>query len=198
MESRERIGLFGGSFDPIHTGHLILAESAANAADLERVIFMPTALPPHKRGAGLTPYDLRRAMVELAIGGNPRFELSLMEGGDIPAYTYESVAHYRGEGFERDQIHLIVGSDSLEEIHGWKHPERIFENATIIAMRRAFSDESISIPEGAAVIMIENCSNSISSSRIRAMVREGKSIRYLVPDAVERFILQNRLYSEPE
>ena len=198
MESRERIGLFGGSFDPIHSGHLILAESAVNAADLDRVIFMPTALPPHKRTMGLTPYDIRRKMVEMAIGDNPRFELSLLEGGDLPAYTYESISHYREEGFERDQIHLVIGSDSLEEIHGWKHPERIFENATIIAMRRTSSGESFPIPEGAAVIMIEGCSNSISSSRIRALVREGKSIRYLVPDAVERFIIENRLYQEPK
>jgi nicotinate-nucleotide adenylyltransferase len=198
MESRERIGLFGGSFDPIHTGHLILAESAVNMAGLDRVIFMPTALPPHKHGAVLSPFDLRREMVEMAIGGNPRFELSLLEGGDLPAYTYESVAYYKARGYGREQIHLVIGSDSLEEITGWKHPEKIFADATIVAMRRPASNESFSPPGGAAVILIEACSNSISSSGIRAMVREGKSIRYLVPDAVERFILDNKLYIEPK
>jgi nicotinate-nucleotide adenylyltransferase len=197
MESRERIGLFGGSFDPIHTGHLILAESAVNMVGLDRVFFMPTALPPHKHGAALSPFDLRKEMVEIAIGSNPRFELSLLEGGNLPAYTYESVAYYRERGYERDQIHLVIGSDSFEEIPGWKHPERIFASATIIAMRRAASDEFFSPPEGAAVILIESCSNSISSSGIRAMVREGKSIRYLVPDAVEQFIIDNKLYLEP-
>jgi nicotinate-nucleotide adenylyltransferase len=191
MESSGRIGLLGGSFDPIHTGHLILAEAAVNMAGLERVIFMPTALPPHKHGVTLSPFDLRKEMVELAIRGNPRFEISLLEGGDRPVFTYEW-------GYSREQIHLILGSDSLEEISGWKHPGRIFENATIIAMQRTASNEPFSPPEGAAVIMIESCRNSISSSGIRAMVCEGKSIRYLVPDAVERFIRDNKLYIEPK
>ncbi|HER43539.1 MAG TPA: nicotinate (nicotinamide) nucleotide adenylyltransferase [Candidatus Eisenbacteria bacterium] len=194
MESRERIGLFGGSFDPIHTGHLILAESAVNAAGLDRVVFMPTALPPHKSGARLSPFDERREMVELAIADNHRFELSLLEARDRPVFTYESIAHYRGKGYGREQIHLVMGSDSLGEISGWRHPERIFENATIIAMRRSAPGEDFAPPEGAAVIMIESCSNSISSSAIRAMIREGKSIRYLVPDAVERFIRDRKLY----
>ena len=198
MESRERIGLFGGSFDPIHTGHLILAESAVNMVGLDRVIFMPTAVPPHKHAVPLSPFDLRKEMVEMAIRDNPRFELSLLEGGDHPAYTYESVAYYRERGYDREQIHLVIGSDSFEEISGWRHPERIFENATIVAMRRAASGEIFSPPEGAAVVMIESCSNSISSSEIRAMAREGKSIRYLVPDAVERFIRDNKLYIEPK
>ncbi len=197
MESRERIGLFGGSFDPIHTGHLILAESAVNEAGLGRVIFMPTALPPHKSDAPLTPFEVRREMVELAIRDNPRFELSLLEGGDRPVFTYETVAHYREMGYEREEIHLVMGSDSLGEISGWRHPERILENATIIAMRRSRSEEALEIPVGAAVIMIESGSNSISSSGIREMVRNGQSIRYLVPDAVERFIRDRGLYTGP-
>ena len=198
MESRERIGLFGGSFDPIHTGHLILAESAVNMVGLDRVIFMPTALPPHKRELPLSPFDLRKEMVEMAIEDNPRFEISLLESGGRPIYTYESVAYYRERGYEREQIHLVIGSDSLEEISGWRYPERIFENATIVAMRRTVSDEIFSFPEGAAVVMIETCSNSISSSEIRARVREGKSIRYLVPGDIERFIRDKELYIEPK
>ena len=195
MESSERIGLFGGSFDPIHTGHLILAESAVNIARLDRVIFMPTAMPPHKGAAPISPFEIRREMVELAIRDNPRYELSFLEGGERPAFTFESVAHFRERGFGRDQIHLIIGSDSLEEISGWRHPERIFEGATIIAMRRAPSEGSFTPPEGSAVIFIESCSNSISSSSIRGLVREGKSIRYLVPEAVERLIGERRLYT---
>ena len=197
MESRERIGLFGGSFDPIHTGHLILAEAAANVAGLHRVIFMPTALPPHKGGVPLTPFDVRKEMVELAIRDNPRFELSLLEGADRPVFTYESVAHYRELGYGREEIHLVMGSDSLAEISCWRHPERILENATIIAMRRDRSETSLEVPAGAAVIMIESGRNSISSSEIRAMVRNGESIRYLVPDAVGRYIGEHDLYGGP-
>ena len=198
MESRERIGLFGGSFDPIHTGHLILAESSVNMVGLDRVIFMPTAVPPHKHDVSLSPFDLRREMVELAIRNNPRFEISLLEGADRPVYTFESVAYFQEQGYGREQIHLIIGSDSLEEISRWRYPERIFESATIVAMRRAASDEIFSPPDGAAVVMIESCSNSISSSEIRTMVHEGKSIRYLVPEPVERFIREKKLYIAPE
>ena len=198
MESRERIGLFGGSFDPIHTGHLILAESAVNRASLDRVIFMPTAFPPHKREAALSPFDMRKEMVKLAIGDNPRFELSLLEQMDRPVYTYESVSHYHAMGYGREQLHLIVGSDSLEELSTWRHPEIIFEKATIIAMRRFGSEGGFPFPEGAAIILIESCSNSISSSGIRGMVDRGDSIRYLVPKAVEQFIQEQQLYTGGE
>jgi nicotinate-nucleotide adenylyltransferase len=194
MEGRERIGLLGGSFDPIHSGHLILAESAIDFIGLNKVYFIPTAIPPHKASRELTGFPMRKRMVELAIEGNPRFEISLAESREDPAYTYETVISFAQKGFAKDQLHLIIGSDALEDMATWMHPEKIYENATIVAMRRAGRENIPALPDGTALIVLESCSNSISSSEIRSMVREGKSIRYIVPEAVERFIRDNGLY----
>lgn len=194
MKNVKRIGIFGGSFDPIHLGHLILAQSTLDFARLEVVYFTPTAVPPHKASAGMSDFESRRKMVELAIEDNPRFELSLIESDKQPAYTVETVMAFREKGFSREQIHLIVGSDSLEEMNGWRDPQRIVDNATIVAMQREGASEPPGLPENSALIMLSSCSNSISSSEIRKMVREGGSIRYLVPEPVERFIREQGLY----
>jgi len=194
VNDKMKIGLFGGSFDPIHVGHLILAQSAVNFAGLNRVFFIPTAVPPHKRREGLTDFEIRVNMVELAIGGNSYFELSLIESEEHIVYTYETVLYFKEKGFGKERIHLIVGSDSLEEIETWRKPDVIFSNATVVAMARPGYDHLPILPPGAALIMIETGSNSISSSEIRRMVRERKSIRYLVPHTVERFIEEHSLY----
>ena len=194
MKNVKCIGIFGGSFDPIHLGHLILAQSALDFVGLEGVYFTPTAVPPHKTRDQMSDFESRRKMVELAIEDNPRFELSLIEGGVRPAYTVETVMTFREKGFSREQIHLIVGSDSLEEMDGWKDPQQIVDNATIVAMKRECVSQPPRLPENTALIMLSSCSNSISSSEIRKMVREGGSIRYLVPEPVERFIREQGLY----
>lgn len=194
MTGRERIGLFGGSFDPIHTGHLILAEAARETVNLDRVIFLPTAVPPHKRRDDLLNFEIRSRMVELAIEDNPRFELSLLEGKEEISFTYESVLLFKERGYGKEQIHLLVGGDSLEDLSYWKKPEIIFANSTIIAMIRPGYAGIPALPENAAVIMIESGSNTISSSEIRKFVSEGRSVRYLVPRSVERFINENALY----
>ena len=194
MRNVKCIGIFGGSFDPIHLGHLILAQSALDFAGLEYVYFTPTAVPPHKARDEMSDFESRTKMIELAIEGNPRFELSLIEGGPRPAYTVETVMAFREKGFSREQIHLIVGSDSLEEMNGWKAPQQIVDNATIVAMKREGVCRPPRLPENTALIMLSSCSNSISSSEIRRMVREGGSIRYLVPEPVERFIREQGLY----
>ena len=194
MEHSGRIGLFGGSFDPLHTGHLILAEIASDFVGLERIFFMPTAAPPHKRRNELTPFEIRRRMVEIGIAGNPRFELSLVEGKKDVSYTFESVLDFRRRGFGKEQIHLLMGGDSLAETAMWKRPEEIYRNATIVAMHRPGHEGLPALPDGASVIILESGSNTISSSEIRQRVREGRSIRYLVPEAVESFIDEHALY----
>ncbi len=198
MERSRKIGLFGGSFDPLHAGHLILAELATDFAGLERVFFIPTAVPPHKRRDDLTPFGMRRRMVEIGIADNPRFELSLLESKMDVSYTYQSILHFHEQGLGREQIHLLIGGDSLSEIDSWRHPEEIYRYATIIAMQRPGHAGLPSPPDGAAVIFLESGSNTISSSEIRRRVREGRSIRYLVPDTVARFIEENALYRTPE
>lgn len=198
MERNRTIGLFGGSFDPLHTGHLILAELAADFAHLDRVLFIPTAVPPHKPRSDLTPFETRSRMVEIGIAGNPRFELSLLEGKTDVSYTYQSILHFHRQGLGRERIHLLVGGDSLSEISSWRHPEEICRHATIIAMRRPGHEGVPPLPEGAAVIVLETGFNAISSSEIRRRVREGRSIRYLVPEAVARFIDEHSLYRASE
>jgi nicotinate-nucleotide adenylyltransferase len=195
VDGREKIGLFGGSFDPIHTGHLILAESARSWVGLERVIFLPTAIPPHKSHTEMTSYEVRARMVELAIEDNPNFELSTLEGRWRVSYTYETVLHFKDEGYGKEQVHLLIGSDTLGELHTWRHPESIFSHATIVVLMRPGYEKLPILPDGAAVIMIETGSNSISATEIRKRVSKNQSIRYLVPGSVERFIQEHSLYS---
>ena len=173
----------------MHTGHLILAQMAADFAGLDRVLFVPTSAPPHKTGRTLSPFEDRIAMVRLAIEGNDIFELSLIEGSEGQSYTWESVLHYSNAGYGRERLHLIVGSDSLSEMGKWRNPDAIFDNATIISMTRPGS-------AGAAVIILETGSNTISASEIRSRIREGRTIRYLVPGPVERYIETRGLYSD--
>jgi nicotinate-nucleotide adenylyltransferase len=195
VNEKEKIGLFGGSFDPVHTGHLILAQMAADFAGLERILFVPTATPPHKSERDLSPFEDRITMVRLAIEGNAAFELSLLEGGETPSYTWESLDRFARQGYDREHLHLIVGSDSLGEMSRWRNPGRIFESATIISMARPGGDDPPAPPAGAAVIVLDTGSNNISSSEIRERVRGGRSIRYLVPEAVERYIIDRGLYT---
>ncbi len=196
VENKGRIGLFGGSFDPIHSGHLILAEAAADLAHLDTVFFIPTSNPPHKDSIVLSRFDDRKRMVELAISGNPRFRISEIEKKADVSYTADSVLHFREKGYGREQLHLLLGADSLKEIVGWKDPDEIFANATIIAMQRPGYAMVSPLPSGAAVIWMTGGSNTISSSNIRKLVAENRSIRYLVPVEVERYIEERSLYKE--
>ena len=196
MESRERIGLFGGSFDPIHTGHLILAEAAADLARLDRVFFIPTSNPPHKTQKTMSLFEDRKKMVELAISGNGRFCISELEEKMNVSYTFNSVLHFRDKGYWREQLHLLIGADSLNEIVRWKNPGEIFANATIIAMQRPGHEITSPLPSDAAVILMTGGSNTISSSNIRKLVAGRRSIRYLVPGDVERYIEERSLYKE--
>ncbi len=195
MEARrEKIGLFGGSFDPIHTGHLILAQAAVNVAGLARVIFIPTAIPPHKRDVPLTDIRTRARMVELAIEGNPRFELSRIEASRGVSYTYRTVRAFAEQGYGKLEIHLLLGGDMLEEMAEWRKPGEIFSRATVLAMLRPGHARLPALPPEAALICMTSGANTISSRTIRALAREGKSVRYLVPEAIERFIAANSLY----
>ena len=195
MARGKRIGVFGGSFDPVHLGHLILAQMACEELGLKKVYFVPTAVPPHKMNRELTPFKLRVEMLKLAIENNENFELSLIENRETPSYTYETVLKFKDEGYSKEELHLLVGSDSLMDMGKWREPEKIFANATIVSMMRPGHEDFPPLPEGSAIVVIERGSNSISSTDIRELVRSGKSIRYLVPEAVERFIKEHSLYS---
>jgi len=190
-----KIGLMGGSFDPIHLGHLRAAENAREALSLHEVLFVPAASPPHKLAGSLSPARDRLAMVALATAGNPSFvpsDVELRRGG--PSYTADTLAELKRERPE-DELFLIVGSDTLGEMASWHEPARIFALATIAVASRPGMNGALAAPPSARVVRVEGPGLFLSASEVRRLLREGRSVRYLVPDAVSDYIASRRLYS---
>jgi nicotinate-nucleotide adenylyltransferase len=198
-----RVGLFGGTFDPPHTGHLIVAQDAALALRLDRILFIPAAQPPHKRLRVVTPAPIRARMLEIAIAGDERFAMDRIELDRAgPSFTVDTLRelHAREPSVEWA---LLIGADQYDEFDTWREPEVVRELARICVLERAGSGAASAAASGGggdaagagygaervAVTRID-----ISSTAIRARVAAGLSIRYLVPEAVEAFILEERLY----
>ena len=188
-----RLGIFGGTFNPIHLGHLIIAESAAEALQLDRVVFIPCAQPPHKSPRLLATAPHRLRMAKLAIQGNPRFtcsDIEIRRGG--PSYSVETMRHLR-TAMPKAQFYFIIGSDSLRELHTWREAEALAELCQFISVTRP--GEAISRCRlKVKVHRLEGHPVAIASSEIRSRLALGKSVRYLVPDAVRRYIERHRLY----
>jgi nicotinate-nucleotide adenylyltransferase len=190
-----RLGLFGGTFDPIHLGHLRAAENALECLDLDRVAFIPAGTPPHRAEPLSSPLD-RYAMTALATAGHPRFAVSDAElRRDGPSYTVDTVAGVRRESPEAD-VFVIVGSDTFPEMATWKEHERLLSLCTVAVVARP--GETGQWPAAGApaarVARVQGPGLDISASAIRVRVREGRSIRYLVPDAVADYIAKRTLY----
>jgi nicotinate-nucleotide adenylyltransferase len=201
----ERIGLFGGSFNPIHCGHLIVARAVAEQRSLSRVIFLPTAQPPHKPAGDLAEGRHRLEMIRLAIAGETLFEMSdydLIRTG--PTYTLDTVRHFTSLLGPAVQLHWIIGYDSLAELRAWYRVWELVEMCTILTAARGgvdavpwdslrsvlTEDQTERLRQG----ILRTPSVEISSTDIRGRVRRGLSIRYLVPDAVGAYIEKNHLY----
>ena len=200
---QRKIGIMGGTFDPIHIGHLILGESAYHQFELEKVIFMPAGYPPHKpvREGGASN-EARTEMVRLAIKSNPHFELSTYEmekKGE--SYSYETLEHLLSEDSETS-LYFIMGADSLKDFDTWKEPARICKAATIVAAVRDHLESSDFLGEmnrikdkyHADIKMLDSLNIDISSHQIREWVKEGKSLKYYVPDPVIEYIQKYKLY----
>lgn len=204
------IGLFGGTFDPPHTGHLIVAQDAALALGLDRILFIPAAQPPHKRDAVVSGPELRSRMVELAIDGDVRFALDRLElgrhGASFTVDTLRSLHESRPDA----QWTLLMGADQYAEFDTWREPAEIRRLARLGVLTRSGTDGASAGSRGGeagaaghvavaelsdGVVAVEVIRIDISSTAIRARVAAGRSIRYLVPAAVERFIFERRLYS---
>lgn len=179
-----KIGLFGGSFDPIHRGHVAGAEAARRAAGLDRVLFVPTARPPHKPGRRLAPALARYAMAELAVLDHQDLEVSAVElGGDAPAYTIETLERLRAER-PGDELWLVVGSDSLAELHTWRRFPDLLAGYPVAVLVRpghepepfaAHLDPTLGAALAAArITWIPNPPLAISSSEIRARIGRGE------------------------
>jgi nicotinate-nucleotide adenylyltransferase len=192
------IALFGGTFNPVHWGHLMMAEAAREAASLDRVIFLPTGAPPHKRAPRTTARH-RLAMLRLALRDNPAFQVSDWEiRQPRTVYTTEALAHFQRK-FPKDRLHFILGSDSLRDVPLWRDGERLLGRAQFLAIERPEAPWN-RLPSGLRrkARRIPAIPVPLASREIRERVRAGRSIRYQVPDAVERYIRQRRLYRNAE
>jgi nicotinate-nucleotide adenylyltransferase len=195
-----RTAVFGGSFNPIHYGHLLLADEVLEALDLDRILFVPAALPPHKSPAYLAPAADRYAMVELAVAGHPKFavsDLELRRAG--PSYTVDTLTALR---IPRADLFLLVGSETFLDLLTWREPRRIARLARIVVVPRvgsAFDPESAAVRKvvreiGDEPLIARATSLPISASDLRRRVREGRSLAYRLPESVIAFIQAKRLY----
>jgi nicotinate-nucleotide adenylyltransferase len=188
-----RLGLLGGSFDPIHFGHLRAAENAREALGLGQVRFIPAGEPPHKPKGGLSAAEDRLAMVRLATASNPAFTVSDLEvRRDGPSYTLHTLLAIAAEP-EGHEIFLIVGSDTLSEMESWREPQRIFGLCTVAVAARPGARAG-GPPAGARVVTVPGPELPLSATAVRERARGGGSVRYLVPDAVADYIETRRLY----
>ena len=190
-----RIGMLGGSFDPPHIGHLIIAEEARWQCELDTILFMVTSHPPHKSEPEAAPED-RFRMVELAIEGMPSFSPSRMEidrGGS--SYTAQTLKELH-RLYPNASLYLIIGADSVLDLSAWKNPDAVVEMANLVVAPRPGFDLSQMEPRlQDKTHVLETPTVAISSTLIRRRLHGGESIRFLVPDAVERYIREHKLYS---
>lgn len=206
-----RLGIYGGSFDPVHLGHLLVAESCREQAGLDRVLFVPAAVSPHKQGRRMTPGADRLAMIALAIGGHPAFGATTLEldrgGVSWTVDTLEAIA----AAHPTDHLHLILGPDALAGLPTWRSPERILDLATPLAVEREGIDDIAAVVGTEPLRSLLGAAKAprivdervvcpaigIRSTAIRAAIGAGRSIRYRTPAAVERYIATHGLYRSP-
>jgi len=186
-----KIGILGGTFNPVHIGHLILAEEAREKLLLDRVIFVPTYLPPHKDNSDIAPAGARLAMVKLAISGNKYFSVSDMEiKRDGRSYTIDTINEFK-KMHPEDELYFIIGSDLLNYLDDWKDLLEIIKLVKFVASTRpGYPLEKI--PSYISTLAIRAV--DVSGFEIRSRVKEHKSFRYLVPDKVHKYIIKNKLY----
>ena len=199
-----KIGLIGGTFNPIHHGHLILSEYVRENCQLDKVIFIPTGLPPHKSESVVKDPEIRLEMTKMAIESNQYFRVSHIETyRQGLSYTIDTIKELKIL-YPNDQLYFIIGADSLFELPTWKYYEKLISTTNIIVVNRPGGANNLigaKIKEyedefGGNIIEVKSPLIDISSSDIRDRVKAGKSIKYLVPSNVEEYILQNSLYKE--
>jgi len=193
-----RLGVFGGSFNPVHFGHLLAADDVGRQLRLDRVLFIPACHPPHKRGP-LTPYRHRLEMTRLAIEGEPGFELCpIEESRPGPSYTVDTLRElqslYRGAS-----LYLIVGSDQYRSVASWHRPELLTDLARVVAMSRPGVERPPLFPghDPKRVLFCTIIPVGISAAAIRARLAKGRSVRYMLPVRVAEYVRRHRLYRSP-
>jgi nicotinate-nucleotide adenylyltransferase len=197
-----RIGILGGTFDPIHHGHLFIAQTALEECRLDTVIFVPVGAPPHKLNTGITPGRHRYNMVELAIEDHPQFEISDHEIKQ-PGTSYTiNMLRYFNEQYPAAALHLILGADSLSDIQTWHQFESLFTLADMVVLNRQGAGKAQLAEQvrdlhdryHASITLIESIRLDISSSLLRDLISRQRSVRYLTPEPVRRYMAANNLY----
>lgn len=214
-----KIGLFGGTFDPVHWGHLRAAEEVREAFSLDRVVFIPAANPPHRQENPATPAVHRAAMARLAIKKNLRFTLSSVElKRPGKSYSIDTIRYFKERVGRRDSLYWILGLDAFREIGSWKNFREIFPLCHVVVTSRPDREEPMSLrgmpvavrklfcydfhkrmyrhASGATLSFLQITGLAISATDIRNRLQKGKSVRYLVPLEVERYIRRRHLYRE--
>ncbi len=196
-----RIGIYGGTFDPVHHGHLIAATEVQATLRLDHLVFMPAGRPPHKGGLAISPAEHRLRMLELAIAGRAQFALSTLDlADDRPSYTAELLARLRGNWGAQHDLFFVMGEDSLRDFPGWREPMRIAALAQLAVVTRP----NVTADYGAVVRAIPALAGrihlvpipqmDIASHDLRARIAAGRPIAYQVPPAVEEYIVREQLY----
>jgi nicotinate-nucleotide adenylyltransferase len=193
---RRRIGVMGGTFDPIHHGHLVAASEAALRFELDEVVFVPTGQPWQKSKSDVTAAEDRYLMTVVATASNPRFTVSRVDvDRDAPTYTVDTL-HDLAAIFPDDELYFITGADALEQILSWHRASEMFEVAHFVGVTRpGFTLDAKHLPQG-AVSLIEVPAMAISSTDCRARVAKGEPVWYLVPDGVVQYITKRGLYRD--
>ena len=203
--NERRIGIMGGTFDPIHYGHLVIAEEVRTRLNLTEVLFIPTGDPPHKPGLSVTSAEQRASMVALAIASNPYFVLSRMEiDRPGPSYTVDTLRQLRQQWGRQMGIYFVIGWDSLEDLHHWYDPQGLLAELTgLVAVRRPGHVEEVEykkvieqrLPGITQLLHVVDAPQlDISATDLRKRVAEGRPIKYQTSEAVEHYILTHKLY----
>ncbi len=203
--NERRIGIMGGTFDPIHYGHLVIAEEVRARLNLTEVLFIPTGDPPHKPGLSVTSAEQRASMVQLAIASNPHFVLSRMEiDRPGPSYTVDTVRQLRQLWGRQMGLYFVIGWDSLEDLHHWYDPQGLLAELTgLVAVRRPGHVEEAEyrkvieqrLPGITQLLHVVDAPQlDISATDLRKRVAEGRPIKYQTSEAVEQYILTHKLY----
>jgi nicotinate-nucleotide adenylyltransferase len=191
-----RVGILGGTFDPIHLGHLLLAEQAVEEGKLDQVWFIPAAAPPHKPHHTITAAHHRVEMISLAIQDQPRFALSRIElERQGPSYTFHTVTQLV-EKHDNCQFFLLIGADMVKDLRNWYKMKEMLQFVQVIGLERPGVDaKGIAAEIATQVIWIsQGIKTNISATMIRHRITQGKSVRYLIPTLVHQYLKEHRLY----
>jgi nicotinate-nucleotide adenylyltransferase len=199
MGSARRVGIMGGTFDPIHHGHLVAASEVADRYALDEVVFVPTGHPWQKGDVSVSPAEDRYLMTVIATASNPRFTVSRVDiDRDGPTYTVDTLRDLRAVYGPAAELFFITGADALERILSWKDADLVFKLAHFIGVTRPgfpLSDDHLPAD---TVSLVQVPAMAISSTACRARVVEGKPVWYLVPDGVVQYIAKRNLYRSPQ